>query len=287
MPKVMLLLAAGEDSDSPVMRTALAAARLFDGHLQVLHVRPDVRRDIAAMATADMGMTGGLDAMIARLEEDADTQERTSEKACRDFCGANKVGLAESPCPAHVTYEWMVETGNEADWLAELGRVADMLVIGRKRGDDLALDLMEAALMDTGKPILIAPDGNAGALDGGLAIAWKDTPEAAGAVAAALPFIERASKVLIMTVREDPDSDDKSHLRLMRSLRWHNPNVSVQVLPRDERSPSKALLDTVEQAGCGLLVMGGYGHARLREAVFGGFTRAVLEQAKVTVLMVH
>jgi nucleotide-binding universal stress UspA family protein len=288
MPKIILLPATGTAVDGAVFTTALAAARLFDGHLIALHVRPDVRREIAAMASADMGMAGGLDSTIAQMEEEADSRERAAEAAWRGFCETHGIKLAERPCASTVTYEWASETGNAADWLSEYGRAADLVVVGRDReGGMLSMDVMEAALMETGKPVLIAPATPPPTLDGTIAIAWKNTREAAGGIAAALPFFHWAARVVIFTVEEAADSTDKSHLRLANSLRWQNPNVSIQVLHRNGRPPVEVLLDAVGKAGCTLLVMGAYGHARLREAVFGGFTRAVLEQAPVPVLMAH
>jgi nucleotide-binding universal stress UspA family protein len=288
MPKIIVLPASGTGSDDAVFTTALAAAKLFDGHLSVLHVRPDVRRDIAAMASADLGMAAGLEMTIARMEADADARERAAEAAWRDFCGRHGIMLAEQPCADCVTYEWLSETGIASDWLAEHGRVSDLVVVGREvEGGALSLDLMEAALMETGKPVLIAPQNAREELDGVVAIAWKNTREAAGAVSAALPFIRWAARVIVFTVEEGPGSSDKSHLRLARSLRWQNPNVSVQVLRREGRTPVEVLLQAVRDASCSLLVMGGYGHTRLREAVFGGFTRAVLEEAPLPVLMAH
>jgi nucleotide-binding universal stress UspA family protein len=70
-------------------------------------------------------------------------------------------------------------------------------------------------------------------------------------------------------------------------LRWHNSNITIQSLSGDDRTPAAVLLDAAAKANCGLLVMGGYGHTRLREAVFGGFTRAVLAEAPLPVLMAH
>jgi len=71
------------------------------------------------------------------------------------------------------------------------------------------------------------------------------------------------------------DDGDKSHLRLVRMLRWHNTNITIQSLSGEGRRRSTLLLDAAAKANCGLLVMGGYATGRLREAVFGGFTRAV------------
>jgi len=224
---------------------------------------------------------------LGKMETDADTREKAASDSWHLFCSQNNINTADSPEGNEVTSEWASEVGTEADWLAEYGRTADLIVVGRGHeswGPDYVL--MEAALMDTGKPVFVA-GGQAPLLNGIIGIAWKDTREAGGAVLAATPFLRAASKIIVFTVPERSDDGDKSHLRLTRMLRWHNPNVAIQSLSAGDRTPVAVLLDSAVIAGCGLLVMGGYGHTRLREAVFGGFTRAVLESAPLPVLMAH
>jgi nucleotide-binding universal stress UspA family protein len=288
MPRIVLLPVSGTTADPEAFAVALTVARSFDSHLVALHVRPDVRRDIASLASSDGGMTAGIDTLMEQMETDADTREKAAAEAWHTFCSENNIAGADAPGAAGVTAEWVSEVGVEADWLAEYGRTADLIVVGRgeeKWGPDYVL--MEAALMDTGKPVLIAPRTAGGAsMDGVVGIAWKDTREAAGAVRAAMPFLQAASQVVVFIVPEGDDGD-KSHLRLVRMLRWHNANITIQSLSGDDRAPAALLVDAAAKAGCGLLVMGGYGHTRLREAVFGGFTRAVLESAPLPVLMAH
>lgn len=291
MPKLILLPLTGVEADRATEATAIALGQAFGAHLTGLHVRRDVRRDIAALASADMGMGTGLDAIMNRMEEDVANREQNAERTWRDACAKAGISLAEQPnAQAVATFEFASETGEETDWLAEYGRAADLIVVGRVReADMLDIDLMEAALMDTGRPVLIAAETGAPVLDGTVAIAWKNTREAAGAVAAALPFIRRAKRVIVFSVEEKdaPDLVEKSHLRLVRALRWHNPNTGSQVLRHESRPAVRVLLDALVREKCDLLVMGGYGHTRLREAVLGGFTRAVLEEAPVPVLMAH
>ena len=93
--------------------------------------------------------------------------------------------------------------------------------------------------------------------------------------------------MIAFTVEEDPGAGDRSDRRLLRALRWSNPNTGVQTLKRRGRPPVEVLLQAATAAGSTLLAMGCYGHGRLREAVFGGFTRAVLEHAPLPVLMAH
>jgi nucleotide-binding universal stress UspA family protein len=291
MPRIVLLPVSGISADQEVFAMALTLAQRFDSHLVALHVRPDVRRDIASLAASDGGMTAGIDTILERMEADADTREKAASDSWHAFCTQNKIEGGDTPREKGVTAEWVSEVGVEADWLAEYGRTADLIVVGRGEeqwGPDYVL--MEAALMDTGKPVLIAPraaTATAAALNGVAGIAWKDTREAAGAVRAAMPFIKAASQVIVFIVPESADDSDKSHLRLVKMLRWHNANITIQSLSDAERTPVALLLDAAAKANCGMLVMGGYGHTRLREAVFGGFTRAVLETAPLPVLMAH
>ncbi len=291
MPKVILLPLTGTDGDRSAQTAALALAKAFDAHLIGLHVRRDVRRDIAAYASADMGATSGLDAIIGRMEDDATSRETKASVSWADACAKAGVPAAEMPRESSgPSYEYASETGEESDWVAEYGRAADMVVVARvKEAAMLVLESIEAALMDTGKPVLIAASDAPPVVDGTVAIAWKNTRESAGAVAAALPFVRRARRVVVFTVeeRDSADNPDTSYRRVVRALRWHNANTEAKILPHESRHPVEVLRDALTRERCDLLVMGGYGHGRLREAVFGGFTRAVLEGAPVPVLMAH
>jgi nucleotide-binding universal stress UspA family protein len=289
MPKLMLLPVRGDASDAAPYATALAAARLFEGHITALHVRPDVQRDVAALAASDMGMATGLDATLIRMETEADAREQAAAAAWRDITERHGVVATDQPGSPGVTTEFLTEVGYEADWVAEHGRLTDLVVAGRGHAGS-ALDAIEAALLETGKPVLIAPAEVAASgpvMDGTIGIAWKDCKEAAAAVSAGMAFIRRAKRVLIFSVDEGSERTDRSPARLAHALRWHNTNVAVKLLPKDGRPPATALLAAAAELGCDLLVMGGYGHARLREAVFGGFTRAVLDHAALPVLMAH
>lgn len=288
MAHFILLPVTGKPADAPVFATALAAAQLLNGHLAFLHVRPDVQQEIAAFAAADFGMGAGIEHAMADMEQEADAHEHAAIDAWHAFCRQEGVTAGEAPSAEGVSAEWLNEVGSLAAWLAEHGRAADLVVVGRGRDNGvIGLDVMESALMETGRPVLIAPETTPEPLDDLVAIAWKDTPEAASAVAAARPFLRKARRVVVFTVEEPADQPDHSPRRLIRCLRWQNPNISLECLQRRDRQPVEVLVDAAVRAGASLLVMGGYGHTRLREAMFGGFTRAMLEQAPIPVLMAH
>jgi nucleotide-binding universal stress UspA family protein len=108
-------------------------------------------------------------------------------------------------------------------------------------------------------------------------------------VTAAMPFIAAAERVVILSVWERGEEQDESVQRLRHALKWHNPHINAEQLVLDERPAPRILMETAAgpRVAASLLVMGGYGHTRLREAIFGGFTRHVLAGAEIPVLMVH
>jgi nucleotide-binding universal stress UspA family protein len=288
MPKFIVLPCTGDQTDAPVFATALAVARRFASHLTFLHVRPDIRQQIAALAASEVGAVSGIGDMMDRIGQEADRREHAAELGWRELCGRERLAVRDGPPFDGVSAEWIGEVGIDAAWLAEHGRVADLIVAGRGReAGGSAMEVLEAALMDSGCPVLIAPRTAPASVGGVICIAWKNTREAAGAVSAAHRFIARAERVAILTIDEDDEPGDRSAQRLQRALRWHNPNVTLQRLVRERGSAAETLLQAATRAGSDLLVMGGYGHTRLREAVFGGVTRHVLEHADLPVLMAH
>lgn len=288
MPGYILVPATGAATDGPVFSTALMAARLLPAHMEFLHVRTDVQATLTALATADMGGGVGYSEILETLERETASRQKAAELAFRDFCEKEQVPCSAEPAAALPSAEWRMETGDEPTYLAEHGRSADMLVIGRARnGDDVAMDVLEAALMGTGRPVLIAPPQPRGKLASVVAIAWKDRPESARAVASALPFLQKADRVVILSVAEEGGADEASCERLRHALSWHNAKTATQLLKHGDRLAVDVLLEAAGKAGADMLVMGGYGHSRVREVIFGGFTRSVLSHADLPVLMAH
>jgi nucleotide-binding universal stress UspA family protein len=287
MIKTILVPATGSDKDSTVFATALAVARAFAAHLEFLHVRPDSAAMAVSMATDGGGamMVGGL---INRLEEEASQREEKAKQLFETFCQGEGLALQDAPPgPQGPSGQWLRETGAEPYWVAEHGRVADLLVIGRYGEDEgVSLETIEAALIDSGRPLLIPPATPLTAVPETIAIAWKPTPQAARALTAASPFLSMAKQIVVLSVAEDQRAAEEEADRLMIGLRWHGVPVSVRHLRPEAHSAADTLLSAASEHAA-LLVMGGYGHSRLREWIFGGFTLRVLQGAEVPVLMAH
>lgn len=286
MPRFVLVPARGADGDAPVFATALAVARPWVGHLAFLHVRADVETSVLTAVGPDMMGSGGGAQLVARLEKDIAERERRAERNVRDFCAREEIPLEATPGVDRVSAEWRVETGDQGTWIAAYGRVADLLIVGRTRDDGTSgVGLLEMALLRTARPILIAAEKPPVVEGATIAIAWKDTRETARAVAASLRFIEKAKRVAIFSVEEGGAARDTSAERLNRALQWHNPAVTLERLEPAGLAPVEALLQATTTLGADLLVMGGYSHSRMREVIFGGFTRHILRGAELPVLM--
>jgi len=282
MFKQILVPATGAATDAPVFATALAVSRLFGAHIEFLHARPDPMDVVVGVASADMAGGMATAGLIDAVEEMGAEGEARARAAFAQFQAGEEVDA-----------ELTVRVGEEAFWLSEHGRTSDLLVTGRRRGgEEAALGLLQEVLFATGRPLLLVPDAEGDARFGKIAIAWKDTPEAARAVAAAMPFITRATEVLVLSVEEEAGSpaaatSEDSCQRLLATLRRHNPYVALRRIPQGGGKPVDVLLATCDEVQAGLLVMGGYGHSRTREMVFGGFTQQVLRGAGLPVLIAH
>jgi nucleotide-binding universal stress UspA family protein/peptidoglycan/xylan/chitin deacetylase (PgdA/CDA1 family) len=281
MSKCILVPATGSETDALVFTVAVAIARRSAGHVKFLHIRPDVRAIVAAMAASDLGGRGtGYDEIFGSLETNVAGRQKRAETAFREVCEREQIAVSNEARSGTPSAEWTVATGNGGTHMTKHGRVADLIVLGhaRKR-EPMARDVLEASLMQTGRPVLIVPPTMPDRATGTIVIAWKDTAEAARAVAAAQPFIELADRVIILTIEEDGEPDALSSERLRQALIWHNPNTTVQSLRAGLRSCIGTFLAAATAVDAELLVMGGYGHSRMREMIFGGFTRRVLSGA--------
>lgn len=176
--------------------------------------------------------------------------------------------------------------------LAREGRCADLIVVGPASvagGSDDTL-LAEAAFMDTGRPALVVPPGWAGTLPPTRAVvAWDGSREAARAAGDAIPLLQKATDVVVLVVdaaaasgrfSDRPGSGISGYLSRQ--------GVPARVKAVASRGAIGATIQAeVQEEEADLLVMGGYGHSRVRETLFGGTTRYTLEHLSVPVLLAH
>jgi nucleotide-binding universal stress UspA family protein len=288
MFKSLLVSATGNDTDAVAYATAHAVARGFGAHIDALHVRLDPAGIATTMSTEGAGGTL-LQGTVDSLEKDADEGEAKARSIFTAFCAREKVARASAAgnSTTTTTAGFHVEIGEEPRWTAAYALTCDLAVATRGTpGDNAAArSTLEALLFETGRPLLIpGPSAPAPDFADRIAIAWKPGPQAARAVAAAMPLLARAKEITVLTIAEDESARDET-ARLIDYLGWHGLRVVAERI--DPGADGPAALLTAASAKSGLLVMGGYSHTRVREWVFGGFTQSVLDHAELPVLMAH
>lgn len=177
-----------------------------------------------------------------------------------------------------------------AEVVALHARYADLAILGQEDPDVATLrELPAHVLLAAGRPALIVPYiGVRDTLGARIAVAWDAGREAARAVNDALPLLTRAKSVLLLTINprgapHGPEPGADIALQLAR----HGVKVEVQYSVSDELDPADMILSRLADHGSDLLVMGAYGHSRLRELLLGGVTRHILDHMTVPVFMSH
>jgi nucleotide-binding universal stress UspA family protein len=289
MIKTILLPMMGDQSDTATLAMASLVARRLGAHVEFLYARTDPATLLTAAGNDDLGANPNALALLGELEkieEARATRARQRALALFEEQGIAVVEAAQGSAGA--TAAWHENMGDPVSVLIERARYNDLLILPPlKESSGLGLDELGAVLMSSGRPVLLAPREPPASLAGTAVIAWKNTPEAARAVTTALPFLSAAEKILIVVVGEGGEGDDGSSKQIIDYLGWHGLAGTGQQVAAGDRSAPEALLAAASAAKGDLLIMGGYGHSRMREMVLGGFTRHVLRSAELPVLMLH
>jgi nucleotide-binding universal stress UspA family protein len=276
--KSILIPVEDHDFMTEVMSTALLMARQFDSYVEGIPLGPD----IADMVAADFSMSGVIFDDRARrgfLRQASETFEgfMTREGIARRSENAN------GP-----SFGWCGETLVSPSSVGEYGRVFDLLVVGRPgpASNEPHRSTLEAALFESGRPLIIAPPAAPTSLGTVIAIAWNGSSETARSIAFAMPLLERARDVPVLAVPglQLPGPCDA---QLARSLQRHGIPARVVKVAEAGRKPGRALLDTAAELGADLMIKGGYTQSRIRQMIFGSVTSDILAEATLPVFMSH
>jgi len=288
MIKTVFVPVSGSDTDTRVFATALAVAKPFGSHMRFFHLH--LSPGEAAVHAPHVEFAIG-DALVSALENLRQRGTALSAKAfehCRDFCEIKEVRMHSTPADSGaVSASWTEETRGAMSRLIFHARHSDVVVLGRPRNRDyMPLGLIETLLMGSGRPIILAPEGPAPEAIRTIVVGWKEAPEAARAVAAAMPLLEQADRVVLLAIAEEGAASKEALEDLARQLAWHG--ISAEVHMASESAPARNQLQRVAaQLQADLLVVGGFGHGQFRERMFGGVTQALIDEAKLPVLMAH
>jgi nucleotide-binding universal stress UspA family protein len=223
-----------------------------------------------------------VDEIIAADEEEIRTELRAAEESFRRRTSGKAIST-----------EWRSTIGMPAEVLAIESRAVDLIVVGRD------LQRLQAGvhhcpdpgdvMMAAGRPVLVVPPGTASLAARQIVIGWKDTREARRAVWDALPLLKEAENVHVTEVAHESALNEAARriADVVALLERHQVKASAEVRTRREVSAADELILVAEQHAADLIVAGGYGHARLREWIFGGVTLGLLTRSPMCCLFSH
>ena len=279
--KSLLTVATSAERCDLAITGAAALAAAHDAHLDILALGVD-RTQVGYSYVGSGAVI--LQAALDRAEQEA----KEIEAAARAAIGEQQPTLRWTVEAA------MTQLGTLTDLVAQRARFADLVVLPRPYGANQGPEaeaVVEAALFEGQAPVLILPETGAGhaAAPRRIVIAWNQSAEAMVAVRKALPMLKQADLVNIAVIDPPQHGAERSDPggMLCQMLVRHGVKAEVSVLARTLPRISEVLARHVRDMNADLLVMGAYGHSRFREAILGGATRNMLEQAEVPVLMAH
>lgn len=272
--KTILLHMANDDAHAGRMAVAAALAKRFSAHIHALYIATPV--SMPAGATGRAASYGYMAEATAIAHENAERIEQEVRQALD--------GLS---------YDWAVEEGDHVDLLAARASYADLVVVAQsaavRAGDRISLhNIPDRLPLETSTPVLVLPPSQpaTAAIGRHALVAWKNSRESARAVRAAMPFLQEAESVTVLTV-EPPGQRSDEAAALTEWLHRHGIAARPQSVIASGGEIGDMILSCCADQGADLLVMGSYGHSRLRELVLGGATREVLEGLTLPALMTH
>ena len=193
------------------------------------------------------------------------------------------------PAAKGVSAAWFENPSMQAsEVVGNYGRVFDVVCVGRPRRDDAALSLafVEAALFESGRPVLLAPPEPPTALGTTVVVAWNASTETARTLALGMPLVENVQRAVVLTVKggsvSGPPGEDAA-----RNLRCHGIATEAVEIYAGGQTVGEAILAYCKEVGADLLVKGAYTQSRLKQMIFGGATQHILTSAELPVIMAH
>ncbi len=255
------------------LQRAVELAITMDAHLVGLY----------ASLAPEPAVTVGLERIVASWEAEARIRTAAMEHLFHELTGA-----------AGIRAEWRCVIGRRAPEFWQQAHYVDLVVAGQE-GDRGSLasstGLVEKLLLEAGRPVLVIPQhGIKAEIGKRIMVAWKANRESARAVNDALPLLQRARQVDVVAINSPPGEAGEGHIPcadICRHLVRHGVQAEARHIVASDLEVGDLLLGRAVDDFADLVVMGAYGHSRLREIILGGATRHMLRHMPIPVFMSH
>lgn len=275
--KSLMMVLTGPQSLDATLAAGIELARREDAHLEVLSLGID-------RTQAGYYYAGAAIVLQQEMMDRAEEEARALDARVQDRLGKEDIRWSSEAAVAQL--------GALNGLIAVRARFNDLVILpkpfgpGRGQEDEA---IVEAALFEGQTPVLVVPDRGLGPCGKRIVVAWNQSSEALAAVRLALPLLTKAELVDISVIdppKHGPERSDPGG-PLSQMLARHGVRAEVSVLAKTMPKVSEILVRHARDLNADMIVMGAYGHSRFREAILGGATRGMLEQADVPVFMAH
>ncbi len=274
--KTILVPVEPHNAIQSVLESALLLARKFDSHMEAYALRP---------ASSNVVAMDPVNSLTVVLRETDLEMIKQARGRCETFMQDHHVPRQDG---ASLSYQWIEETADGDDFVGSHGRVFDITVLGRPGGGRAGprMSTLEAALFESGRPVLLAPPVPPKTIGENILIAWNCSTEQARATALAMPLLRKATRVTICTV-EGATVPGPTGEQIARYLALNDVRAEPITVSPEQRRPGEVLMTQAEAIGCDLVIKGAYTQSRLRQMIFGGTTQHIITRATLPVLLAY
>lgn len=277
----------GDGKGEGVLDHALAVACRFNAHITVVHCRPRPEDMLPFGVYAPTSFRRQITTSATAL---ADEEEGRVKELFQDYCRRHELVVVDNALAApkdRPSASWSEATGKQAAVVAVRGRLADLIAVAQPDPKlDLGRNTLEAALLETGKLVLLCPPGEVASVGRHVAIGWDGYTEAARAVAAAIPVLVAADQVTVLSA-DTGAAVELGPQDLQAYLARHDARADVRTFRARATEVAQGLLAAATEVGADAVLIGAYGHSRRRELVMGGVTQYIIDHTDLPVLMIH
>jgi len=278
--KTILIPTERGESMSSALQTALLLARRFDSYIEGFALQPGISQFLAV----DIG--GSIATESFRQES---VEEAKKAKAMFEAFMQEQGVPRSSQAASGLSFSWLDDAPEGEDVVGSYGRVFDLIVLSRPDATSLGTQrrALESGLFESGRPILLSPPLPPKQIATNVLIAWNGSTEQTRAIAFAMPLLQQAESVKVLTIPGGSGVPGPSGEQLTRSLQRNGIPATLLTVELDGRSTGETVLATVASEDCDLLIKGAYTQSRLRQLIFGGATRHILANATLPVFLAH
>jgi len=264
------------EKPSPACNYAVSVAATFDAHLAGIAFLYDPIIPVSG--------AGYIPADVIEAQE-RDNQAATRATLDRFNAACARAGVSAEPLTLNANF------GGVGEQFSRIARRFDLSIVGQAEPDSSAIEeiIAESALFESGRPVIIVPYIQKAPLKlDNVMVCWDGSRAAARAIADAMPLLSKAGRVeVVIVTNERGKQDEIAGADMAAHLARHGLNVDVRRTALGDVDVADILLSHAADAGSDFIVMGGYGHSRLREFILGGVTRSIFRSMTAPVLMSH